>query len=151
VSVGAATGLIAVAVCVLSFGACSKSAVSSPPAVFEIADVSSADDPAAVERPWYFGKSGTVHVANVERFEIESATVQPNFLGEPAVAFKLIESQRAAFSIWTGARMERNVAMLLDGRIVLCATLRDPRPGECILDFGHEQPSSDELHALVEQ
>lgn len=139
------TGFLALALAVIST-ACSPAA---PPIVMEWAEVVPASTPGARLVPSFAASQPAVHVLEPRVFRVAETRIQPDALGNPGIAFDLVEEDVESFRSWTTARVRKTAAVLLDGRVVTVATVNSPLPGSGILEFGSHPPSLDEIEALA--
>lgn len=68
-------------------------------------------------------------------------------LGYPAIGFALAEERRPAFKAFTGEYAQRQMAIVVDGRIVSAPRIDEPLPGRGIIRGSFE--SRDEVERLI--
>ncbi len=141
------SGFLAPALAVI-LAACSPAA---PPVVMEWAEVVAAGTPDARLVPPFDPSQPAVHVLEPRVFRVADAHIQPDPLGAPGIAFRLVEEDVDSFRAWTAARVRKSAAVMLDGRVVTVATVNSPLPGSGIIEFGSHLPEPEELRALVER
>jgi len=117
---------IALAACPVLLAACTK---PLPRAVFEVGEAVAAGTASAVAVPHYDRSKPVTHAVLITRFRIESAAVQPDVLGRPAVAFELVAEDRETFRARTAALVGREMAVMIDREVVMVATLASELPG----------------------
>lgn len=122
-----------------------------PPIVLEYADVVDAGTPGAIALPSFDATKPAVHVLAPVRAQVASAGLLPYSLGRLGISFDLVPEAKPAFRAWTSARLDKPMALILDGRVVTVATIRSPLPGNGIIEFGEHGPSRSELWEIVER
>ncbi len=138
---------ISLTACAVILAACAK---PLPRAVFEVGEAVPAGTASAIVVPHYDRSKPETHVVGITRFRIESASVQPDDIGDPAVAFELVAEDRQTFRAFTAALIGREMALMVDREVMMVATVRDELPGTCVISFGANPPPPDEVKRLAE-
>jgi hypothetical protein len=139
-------------VAVLGAAGC-VSGPAGPPAVLEWAEVVAADAPAALELDFHPapGKTERVRLAEPVRFEVARASLGYDSLGQPGIDFQMTAADAARFRSWTGTRVGRKVAALVDREVLQVATVRTPLPGAGMIECGSIGLTLKQTGQLVER
>jgi preprotein translocase subunit SecD len=126
-----------------------SASVSAAKAVLEFAIV--ADDnvpaPAGSRTVEYNGHSYTLEPAR--RFSIRRADVASDPNGFAGIAFEIAESEQAEFKRWTGEHVHHGLAAIIDGQVVMIATITSALPGSGMIFSGTESWSDEHARTLA--
>jgi preprotein translocase subunit SecD len=147
---------IAMLALALSWSACAGDKPASAPAssvetraTVEFAVVADAKSPppAGSRTLEYKGRSFTLEPAR--RFDIESTSLTSDAMGYPAIGFAIVPEQKADFTRWTGERVGRNLAVMIDGEIVMLVTIASALPGTGVIISGTQSWSEKDARELA--
>ena len=82
--------------------------------------------------------------------DLDSVGVSQDNLGYPAVAFSMKTSKSAAFGEFTGAHINEQMAIILNGEVVTNPVLRAPLFGDAIIEGGDGGFTAEEVSELVQ-
>ncbi len=82
--------------------------------------------------------------------DLDSVGVSQDQLGYPAVAFSMKTSKSAAFGEFTGAHVNEQMAIVLNGEVVTAPALRAPLFGSAIIEGGDAGFSAEEVAEYVQ-
>jgi len=83
------------------------------------------------------------------RFAVASASGTTDVAGKPAVALELSDLDEQRFYEWTAANVDRKLAILVDRRVCVMATIATPLKGSVVLTGGHDGFSTEDVHRMV--
>jgi hypothetical protein len=96
------------------------------------------------------GAGKTVHLEAPERFVVARAWREPDPTSSFVnIGFELQDHEKARFEGWTGARIDRQVALLVNGRLWTVVTIKSRLPGSGILTGGAEGFSEAEVEQIL--
>ena len=90
-----------------------------------------------------------VRLLEPEVFDVASASYASDEFGSPGVGFDLAPHEQDRFRAWTAERVNRKIAVLVDGRVLQVVTIRDALPGRGIISGGAQRFTNQEVHELV--
>ena len=118
-------------------GACGKPAPSAGhPHPMEFAAVLEANDPNWATTPEVELHGEQLRLGPVRSFAVASYSLTRDELGHAAIAFDLAESEKAAFTSWTGSLVDRRLAFFVDGTLTYAPTIKSALPGRGIAKVG---------------
>ncbi|MDE0891514.1 MAG: protein translocase subunit SecD [Planctomycetota bacterium] len=82
--------------------------------------------------------------------DLDSVGISQDQLGYPAVAFSMKTSRSAAFGEFTGAHINEQMAIVLNGEVVTDPVLRAPLFGDAIIEGGDGGFTTEEVSELVQ-
>jgi len=85
----------------------------------------------------------------LKRFDLERAFLTVDHRGEKAVGFEIVPEQQSSFSQFTKEHIGRQMACLVDGRIVTSPTIEDVLPGSGIVTGNLSDEEWDEVLTLL--
>jgi preprotein translocase subunit SecD len=91
-----------------------------------------------------------VVLEQMRHFDIESTSLTQDPLGWPAVGFEIRSSEKEEFRRWTAENVHLDLAVVIDGSVVMIATLQDPLPGIGMISLGDE-PSEKDARELAQR
>lgn len=138
---------LAIAACATLLSGCAK----GPPVVLSYAEVVAACTAGAIALPAFDAKGAPTNVLAPVTAAVEEASLQPSSYGRPAISFELAASDAAAFGAWTAAHDRKPMALILDGRVAMVATVHGRLPGSGLIEFPAEGgPTREEMWRIVE-
>jgi preprotein translocase subunit SecD len=118
-------------------------------AAVEFAIVADAKTPAPSGSRTVEYKGRDVTLEPGPRFDIQKAHTSQDNMGWPAIAFEIADAQAAEFERWTGDNVHRGLAVLIDGKVVMIATIQDPLTKGGIISSGDEHWSEEQARELA--
>lgn len=108
---------------------------TSPPPIapkVEFAIVEPVTEPSSSTRSILY-KGETLAIEDSRQFRFATAELSSDYRGDPAVGFFLDPRDATDFYRWTGANIDRKLAVLVDDRVTTLATIRDALPGNGVI------------------
>jgi preprotein translocase subunit SecD len=99
----------------------------------------------------YEGSFDDVKLTSVRTFAIQDARVYPDPQGHPAVLFVIAESEREAFRQWTGSLVGKQMALILEGKVVATPRIKTPLPGAGVVMDETKTWTADEAESIAER
>jgi preprotein translocase subunit SecD len=99
----------------------------------------------------YPGSYDDVPLRSVRTFAIKDARVYPDPQGHPAVLFVIADAEREDFRRWTASLVGRQMALLVDGKVVATPTVKQPLPGAGIVMDETRTWTEDEANSIAER
>ena len=84
-------------------------------------------------------------------WRVAVARITTGALGDPALYFELVESEKADLEAWTRKNLHRRITMHIGSEVIAYATLAGPLPGHAVVEPGGEVWSEDYVRLLVAQ
>jgi hypothetical protein len=103
------------------------SPAATPIPILQFAAVAEPDE--AVDVVEYEHDGGIVRVRTPRTFEIKDAKAADDTFGYPAVYFEIADSQQAEFRSWTASLVHHQMAIILDGKIIMTPRVNEALPG----------------------
>ncbi len=91
----------------------------------------------------------TVRLKTPRTFALKDARQDYDALGYPAVHFEIADPQKEEFRRWTYELIDRQMALLLDGKVVTMPKVSSELPGDGIIDFGAMHKTKEEARELA--
>lgn len=110
--------------------------------------VAGADDAAVARLPRRDGGE-PVPVEEPRRFEVAFARPDRDELGYPAVFFELTAADAERFRAFTAEHVGRELALVVDGRVIVAPRVHGPLPGAGVISAGAEGFDEAEAAALA--
>lgn len=99
----------------------------------------------------YEGSWDDVKLKSVRTFGIQDARVYPDPQGHPAVLFVIADGEKEEFRRWTASLVGRQMAILIEGKVVAVPTIKTPLPGAGIVMDETRTWSADEAQSIAER
>ena len=99
----------------------------------------------------YEGSYDDVKLRSVRTFGIKDARVYPDRQGHPAVLFVIADAEKEEFRRWTGSLVGRQMALIVDGKVVATPTIKTPLPGAGIVMDETRTWTEDEAKSFAER
>jgi preprotein translocase subunit SecD len=125
----------------------SASHAATPVPVLQFAEVADPGETANVVE-YKYGED-TVRIRTPRTFEIKDAGPAHDTFGYPAVRFEIVDSQQAEFWKWTAGLVGHQMAILLDGKIVLTPKVNSALPGRGVVENGPNHWTDEEVKAIA--
>jgi len=97
------------------------------------------------------GSWDDVKLRAVRTFGIQDARVYPDPQGHPAVLFVIADAEKEEFRRWTGSLVGRQMALIIDGKVVAVPTIKTPLPGAGIVMDEARTWTEDEAKSIAER
>lgn len=135
----------------LAWAACrTKPQPTPPPAELAVAEVADAPGPGIAAHPFArVTERTTVLLHEPETFRVARAFPTNDDTGYPAVGFELAAEEQNRFRRWTAERVGRGMAVLVDGDLMLVATLQSELPGSGYVAGGPRPFTQAEVERLI--
>lgn len=82
-------------------------------------------------------------------FSIVAATLAADENGYPALSFEIAKEERAEFQSWTASHVGKQLALFVDGRLVIAPVIQSELPAGGILSFGAEPWTEKQVQDLA--
>ncbi len=99
----------------------------------------------------YEGSFDDVKLTSVRTFGIQDARVYPDPQGHPAVLFVIAEGERDEFKKWTGSLVGKQMAMLIEGKVVATPRIKTALPGAGVVMDETKTWTADEAQSIAER
>ena len=117
--------------------------------ILQFAAVADVDERKEVEE--YVYADDTVRLRTPRAFAIKDARLFRDQEGYPAVLFVIADDEKEEFRQWTGSLVRRQMAMLVDGRVVAVPRVQTALPGMGIVVDETRHWTVEEASALAER
>ena len=120
------------------------------PASLAVAEVADAPGPGITAHPFARApERTTVLLHPPETFRVARAYPTSDDSGYPGVGFELTAAEQDRFRRWTAERVGRDMAVLVDGDLMLVATLQSALPGVGCISGGPRPFTQAEVEQLI--
>jgi preprotein translocase subunit SecD len=99
----------------------------------------------------YAYSDDTVLLRTVRTFGIQDARVYPDRNGYPAVLFVIADAEKDEFRRWTAGLVGRQMALLVDGKVVAIPNVNSALPGAGIVMDETRHWTMEEASTLAER